>query len=231
MKPREIVFDTETTGLKPEEGHRIIQIGAIELVGHIPTGRTYMALIDPGRDIDPAAEAVHGISRAMLRDKPPFDAVVEDFLAFIEDAPLVAHNAEFDRNFLNAELERLARPPLPRSRFIDTLEIARNRWPGQKNTLDILCKRLGVDNSARERHDALLDCQILAEVYLELMGGRQQGLGLVAAGREGTGARPRQLFMPAKITSRPPRKHEPDEAERTAHRAFIAGLKSAIWLR
>lgn len=231
MNPREIVFDTETTGLKPEEGHRIIQIGAVELVGHIPTGRTYMALIDPGRDIDPAAEAVHGISRAMLRDKPPFDAVVEDFLAFIEDAPLVAHNAEFDRNFLNAELERLARPPLPRSRFIDTLEIARNRWPGQKNTLDILCKRLGVDNSARERHDALLDCQILAEVYLELMGGRQQGLGLVAAGREKADARPRQLLMPAKITSRPPRKHEPDEAERAAHQAFIARLKSAIWLR
>lgn len=231
MNPREIVFDIETTGLKPEEGHRIIQIGAVELVGHIPTGRTYMALIDPGRDIDPAAEAVHGISRAMLRDKPPFDAVVEDFLSFIEDAPLVAHNAEFDRNFLNAELERLARPPLPRSRFVDTLAIARNRWPGQKNTLDILCKRLGVDNSARERHDALLDCQILAEVYLELMGGRQQGLGLVAAGREEADARRRQILMPAKITSRPPRKHEPDEAERAAHQTFIARLKSAIWLR
>lgn len=175
---REVVFDTETTGLDPAQGHRLVQIGAVELIDYLPTGRHYMTLINPDRPMDPGAQAIHGISDAMLAGKPGFDAVIDEFLAFVDEDPLVAHNAEFDMKFLNAELIRIERPPLPKTRFIDTLDMARKRFPGQKLSLDALCKRFGIDNSMRERHDALLDCQILAQVYLELRGGRQQGLGL-----------------------------------------------------
>lgn len=227
---REIVFDTETTGIDAAEGHRIIQIGAVELQHYIPTGRHFMTLINPGRAIDPGAEAVHGISAAMLKDQPRFEEIIEDFLAFIEDSPLVAHNAEFDRKFLNVELAAIERPMMERTRFIDTLEIARSRYPGQKNSLDMLCKRLGVDNSMRERHDALLDCQILAEVYLELRGGRQQGLVLADAA-PARSAPSRAAANPFASAARPARPHAPDDAESAAHAAFIIGMKNPIWSR
>ena len=223
MPQREIVFDTETTGLKPEEGHRIIQIGAVELENMLPTGRTYMTLVDPGREIDPDASKIHGLTEADVTGQPTFDRIIDDFLAFVGDAPLVAHNAAFDMKFLNAELEKIARQTLPRARFIDTLEIARRRFPGQPASLDALCRRLGVDNSMRAQHDALLDCQILAEVYLELLGGRQQGLTL-AAGGGASGSTHVQ-----RRDTRPPRPHDPTEAEAAAHVAFIADMPDAIW--
>jgi DNA polymerase-3 subunit epsilon len=226
---REVVFDTETTGLDPAQGHRLVQIGAVELIDYLPTGRHYMTLINPDRPMDPGAEAIHGISDAMLAGKPGFDAVIDDFIAFVDEDPLVAHNAEFDMKFLNAELIRIERPPLPKTRFIDTLDMARKRFPGQKLSLDALCKRFGIDNSMRERHDALLDCQILAQVYLELRGGRQQGLGL-----GGMMAPSDQSLMTPGFESqsgprREPRPHQPDEGELEAHEAFVKSLKNPIW--
>lgn len=225
MPQREIVFDTETTGLDPAEGHRIIQIGAVELEDTLPTGRSYMTLIDPGRTITPDASKIHGLTDADVAGQPTFDRIVEDFLAFVGDAPLVAHNATFDMKFLNAELAKIGRQALPATRFVDTLEIARRRFPGQPASLDALCRRLGVDNSMREQHDALLDCQILAEIYLELLGGRQQGLTLAveAAGRNSASA------SAERRNTHPPRPHMPTEAEAAEHAAFIADMPDAIW--
>jgi len=223
---REIVFDTETTGLDPSEGHRIIQIGAVELEGTIPSGRTYTVLINPGRPIDDGAAAVHGITEEMLAQKPSFGKIAGEFLEFVGDAPLVAHNAEFDMRFLNAELEACGRPPLPGERFVDTVELARKRFPGQKLSLDALCRRLGIDNSMRGRHDALLDCHLLAAVYLELRGGRQQGLSLASA--ESTKAQTPALH-PGPREHRAPRPHRPTPEEEAAHRAFVASLPNAIW--
>jgi len=225
---REIVFDTETTGLDPENGHRIIQIGALELENTIPTGRTYMALIHPERDIEPGAAEIHGITLEMLEGKPTFTEIVEDFFAFIGDAPLVAHNAEFDMRFLNAELKWCRREPLPRARFVDTLDLARRKFPGQRLSLDALCNRFGIDNSVRERHDALIDCRLLAEVYLELCGGRQQGLSLAS---DRPVAQARDLGGDRNETRRAPRPHAPTPEELAAHEAFVAGLKGAIWLK
>lgn len=226
---REIVFDTETTGLDPESGHRIIQIGALELESTIPTGRTYMALIHPERDIEPGASEIHGITLEMLEGKPVFAEIVEEFFAFVGDAPLVAHNAEFDMRFLNAELKWCRRTPLPRDRFVDTLDLARRKFPGQRLSLDALCSRFGIDNSARDRHDALLDCRLLAEVYLELRGGRQQGLSLVA---DAAGTAPaRDRGADGEAPRRAPRPHAPTPKEMAAHEAFVGGLKDAIWLR
>jgi len=225
---REIVFDTETTGLDPADGHRIIQIGAVELEDTIPTGRTHMMLIHPQREIEPDAAKVHGITLEMLDGKPTFPEVAQEFLEFVDTAPLVAHNAEFDMKFLNAELASCGREPLPADRFIDTMELARRKFPGQKLSLDALCRRLGIDNSGRERHDALLDCHLLAAVYLELRGGRQQGLSLVADRTEAEAA---EIQPPATArTRRPPRPHAPTAEEEAAHRSFLAGLKDAIWL-
>lgn len=225
---REIVFDTETTGIDPAQGHRLVQIGAVELVDYLPTGRDFMTLINPQRPMDPGAEAIHGISDAMLEGQPIFDAVIDDFLAFVDDAPLVAHNAEFDMKFINFELQKIDRTPLPKNRFIDTLEIARRLFPGQKLSLDALCKRFGVDNSMRERHDALLDCQILAEVYLELRGGRQHGLGF-RAGSLSDRIASTGPSLPDVRPRREPRPHAPTDEELKAHTAFLDQIKNPIW--
>ncbi|NNU79099.1 DNA polymerase III subunit epsilon [Halovulum dunhuangense] len=225
---REIVLDTETTGLDPHDGHRIVEIGAVELRNHMPTGRTYHQYINPQRDMPAEALAVHGITEEFLADKPVFSDIAQAFLDFVDDARLVIHNAAFDMKFLNAELKWTNKPVLPWERAIDTLDIARKRFPGAQNSLDALCRRFNVDNSAREKHGALLDSEILAEVYLELIGGRQPdfALSVVSTTQVLTGsagdytppARPRPLG--ARLT----------EAEAEAHRAFVAGLKDGgLW--
>jgi len=230
---REIVMDTETTGLDPSDGHRIVEIGAVELWNLLPTGRTYHQYINPERTMPKEAEQVHGLNDAFLSDKPPFARIAPAFLDFIGDARLVIHNASFDMAMLNAELVRLGQPRLPMSRALDTLEVARRKFPGAQASLDALCRRFGVDNSGREKHGALLDSELLAEVYLELMGGRQQGLGLgPASGAAAPGdpvalggeiiAKPRPRPLPPRLT----------EAERAAHDAFVAELgDKALWNR
>src|ERR1700744_6224634 len=175
---REIVFDTETTGFEPNDGHRTVEIGCIELVDHFPTGKSFQAYLNPERQVPIESQRVHGLSDEFLADKPLFAAVVEEFLAFIGDAPLVIHNASFDIKFINAELARAGHPPIPLARSIDTIEIAKRKVPGARYSLDELCKRFGVDLSARTKHGALLDAQLTAEIYLELVGGRQKGFML-----------------------------------------------------
>lgn len=229
---REIVLDTETTGFEPSEGDRIVEIGAVELFNHLPTGRTYHQYINPKRAMPTAAFEVHGLGDEFLRDKPVFKDIAGAFLEFIGDAQLVIHNAAFDMKFLNAELEWAGLPKLPFARATDTLMIARSRFPGAPASLDALCRRFGVDNSAREKHGALLDSEILAEVYLELVGGRQPdfALGADAAPAAGSAAqihadwrpRPRPEPLPPRIT----------EAEAAAHAAFVAKLgDAALWLK
>lgn len=220
---REIVFDTETTG-REAETDRIIEIGCLELHNHLPTGRSYWVYCNPGMAVSDGAFKVHGISDAFLADKPPFADIVDDFLAFIGDAPLIAHNAEFDIGFLNAELARLGRAPLVNTP-IDTLAIARRRFPGAPASLDALCKRFGIDNTERDLHGALLDSQLLAEVYLELKGGRQRslGLGANAAGAAGGAGIDRPY--------RAPRPHQAPAQERAAHRAMLASLKEPLWVQ
>jgi len=220
---REIVLDTETTGLDPFDGHKIVEIGGVELRNHMPTGRTYHQYINPGRDMPAEAFAVHGISEEFLADKPRFADIAQAFLDFVGDAVLVIHNAAFDMKFLNAELDWCNKPKLPGSQALDTLQIARTRFPGAQNSLDALCRRFGVDNSGREKHGALLDSEILAEVYLELIGGRQPDFGLSGkagdAADDGDGsdwvAPPRPRKLPPRIT----------EAERAAHAQFVEELK------
>jgi DNA polymerase-3 subunit epsilon len=233
---REIVLDTETTGLDPAEGHRIVEIGAVELVNHLPTGRVWQTWLDPERDMPAGAERVHGLSAEFLRGKPLFATQAGAFLDFLGDARLVIHNAAFDLGFLNAELARAARPPLPVSRAIDTVEIARRRFPGATASLDALCRRFGVDNSARTRHGALLDAEILAEVYLHLIGGRQPGLGLdpgPAQGGARRGANPAAGGTAAgPLTAARPRALPPrlTAEDRTAHAAFLASLGAVpLW--
>lgn len=224
---REVVLDTETTGLDPDAGDRIVELGAVELVNHMPTGRTFHAYINPERDVPAEAAAVHGLTTAFLADKPVFRAVAGEFAAFLGDARLVIHNAAFDMRFLNAEFGWAGRASLPWARAVDTLELARRRFPGANNTLDALCRRFGVDTSARVKHGALLDSELLAEVYLELMGGRQPDLTLavVIAGTPGGGAAwvpsPRPRPLPGRLTP----------AEAAAHAAFVATLGDApLWL-
>jgi DNA polymerase-3 subunit epsilon len=227
MSDREVLLDTETTGLETSLGHRIIEICCLELRNHVPTGRVLHRLVDPGRDIDPEAERIHGITRASLLGKPRFDEIADELLAFLGDDPIVAHNAPFDIGFINAELARLDLPPLDPGRAIDTVALARQRHPGLPANLDALCRRFGIDNSMRTSHNALLDCQLLAEVYLELLGGRQPGLVLGPAARvarrAGTAA-----AAPVARTKRP---IVPTEAELAAHRAFIRSIKGALWAR
>ncbi len=232
---REICLDTETTGLKPQEGHRVIEIGAVELINHIPTGRTYHVYINPERDVPQEAVKIHGITEEFLADKPKFAEIAQEFLDFIGDAPLVIHNAEFDRGFLNWELGMLDLPQIPQERCIDTLMIARRKFPMAQNSLDALCRRFGIDNSHRTLHGALLDAEILAEVYLELIGGRQIGLSLVSedagaptsgAGNSSTAAPspPRRRQRPVPL---PPRLTEEDIRR---HAAFVETLgEDAIW--
>jgi len=224
---REIVLDTETTGLDPEAGHRVVEIGCLELVNHLQTGRHFRAYLNPEREMPEEAFRVHGLSAEFLADKPRFAAVAEEFLAFIGDAPLVIHNAEFDLRFLDAELKRIGRPGFERSRAIDTVQIARRKFPGAQASLDALCRRFGVDNSGRTLHGALLDCQLLAEVYLELIGGRQPELAVAAV----SVASVTLVETPQLATRQPraPRPHAPSEAELAAHAAMLAGIKDAIW--
>jgi DNA polymerase-3 subunit epsilon len=221
---REVVFDTETTGLDPAQGDRVVEIGCVELVNMIPTGRTFHVYLNPERDMPAEAQAVHGLTNEFLRDKPVFAEVVEDFLAFVADARLVAHNAEFDMKFINAELARLGFTAIAASRVVDTLTITRRKFPGSPATLDALCKRFNIDNTARTFHGALLDAQLLAEVYLELMGGRQVGMALE---RAGTGAE----TVKADRVYRAPRPHAPTAEELAAHAAFVAAIPNALWLK
>jgi DNA polymerase-3 subunit epsilon len=225
---REIVLDTETTGLDPAEGHRVVEIGAVELLNHIPSGRTYHVYINPERDMPPEAEAVHGLSSAFLRDKPVFSAISEEFLAFIDGATLIIHNAAFDMKFINAELSYVKRPSLPPESVIDSLMMARQKHPMGPNSLDALCKRYGIDNSKREKHGALLDASLLAEVYLELIGGRQAALGLSARQTKVTvvSATRRVMVRPVPLPSRL------TDMERQAHAALVGELGAeALWLK
>ena len=225
---REIVLDTETTGCDPETGDRSVEIGAVELMGHVPTGNTYHQYINPERAMPEDAFAVHGLGDDFLRDKPVFREVGQAFLDFVGDAKLVLHNAAFDMKFLNAELGWLNLPLLPYAQAIDTLAIARKKFPESPASLDALCRRFGIDNTARTLHGALLDSEILAEVYLELIGGRQPGFGLVqsntSAQADANGdawrPRPRPAPLPSRLS----------EGERAAHAAFIEKLgDSALW--
>ena len=224
---REIILDTETTGLDPATGDRIVEIGAVELLNHLPTGRTFHVYINPERDMPKEAEAVHGLSTAFLSDKPVFAAIAQDFLAFISDATLIIHNASFDVSFLNAELGFLGHPSIPPERVVDTLHIARQKHPGAANSLDALCRRYGIDNSKRTKHGALLDSELLAEVYLELIGGRQRALVL-----EATVTKKAATVVAARIVvQRPaPLPSRLSENERQAHAAFVEGLgEQALW--
>ncbi len=228
---REIVLDTETTGFEPSEGHRVVEIGAVELVNHMPTGRTYHQYINPERAMPQEAFEVHGLGDDFLRDKPKFAEIAQAFLDFIgPESKLVIHNAAFDMKFLNAELGWLSRPPIAADRAIDTLMMARRKYPGSPASLDALCRRFGIDNSARSLHGALLDSEILAEVYLELIGGRQPGFGLqidpVPAKTEVVAdtwrPRPRPAPLPPRLT----------DAEAEAHADFVTRLgDGAIWKR
>ncbi len=226
---REIILDTETTGLSPRDGHRIVEIGCVEIMHYVPTGKTYHCYLNPERDVPAEAAAVHGLTADFLGDKPLFAAVVDDFLKFIGDDPLVIHNAAFDMGFLNAELERAGFLALPAKRATDTVEMARRKFPGLRNSLDALCERFGIDKSARQLHGALLDAQLLAEVYLELRGGRQPGLTMDAptAIRAGTEA----ALPTAERKIRPPRAHAPTEAELAAHAEMLKKIKNPIWAR
>lgn len=224
---REIVLDTETTGLDPDDGHRVVEIGCVELLNHIPTGRTFHTYVNPEREMPEEALRVHGLSTAFLAGQPVFAEVVEAFLEMIADAPLVIHNAAFDLRFLDAELARLGRPGWPRDRVVDTLALAQTRFPGISVSLDALCRRFGVDASARTKHGALLDSELLAEVYLHLIGGRQPDLGLALAVTGSGGA----AALRIERRYRPPRPHEPSAEELAAHAAFLEGLTDPIWRR
>jgi DNA polymerase-3 subunit epsilon len=220
---REIVLDTETTGLDPKSGHRLVEIGCVELNNHMPTGRHFHHYLDPERDIPAEAAAVHGLTAEKLRGKPVFAAIAAEFVEFIGDAPLVIHNADFDVGFLNAELRRLGFPAIARGRAIDTVALARRKLPGQAVSLDALCNRFGVDNSRRGFHGALLDAQLLAEVYVELIGGRQVSIDLDAGPAASGRATPRPM--------RAPRPHEPTAEETEAHAQLLGRLKDPYWTR
>lgn len=222
---RSILFDTETTGLDPLTGDRVIEIAALELYRDLPTGKQFHKLIDPGRDIPEEASRIHGMTRADLIGKPKFAEVMEEMLEFFGDEPLVAHNAAFDFGFLNAELARAGRQSLATSRMICTLTMAKTRFPGLPNSLDALCRRFAIDLSERTAHNALLDCRLLANVYIELTGGRQRGLSLE---EDDTGPRLPAIAYTA-ITGRQPRPIVPSSDELAAHAAFVGGLKEPVW--
>ncbi len=225
---REIVFDTETTGLDPKTGDRMVEIGCVELVNRVPTGATYHAYFNPDRDMPEQAEAVHGLSAAFLSDKPRFRDKCHELLEFIADSPLVAHNAGFDFGFLNTELDLCGLEMVCLSRMIDTVALAKRRHPGAKLSLDALCTRYGIDRSHRVKHGALLDAELLAQVYVELTGGRQIGFALAASGGEDTSIE--MTFQRAKERIfRPARPHTPTAAEIERHRAFIGEIEGAIW--
>ncbi len=220
---REIVLDTETTGLSPKDGDRLVEIGCLELINHMPTGETYHQYINPRKAMPAEAEAVHGLSDKFLADKPEFADIVDAFLDFIGDAALVIHNASFDMGFINAELARIEREPVPNSRAIDTVSMARKKFPGSPASLDALCRRFEIDNSARTLHGALLDAELLAEVYLELIGGRQPGLVLGADASDSANT------VAVERVARLPRPHQPTAEELAAHAEFIARLNDPMW--
>lgn len=231
---REIVLDTETTGMEPADGHRLVEIGCVELHNHIPTGRTFHVYLDPECEVAAEAVAVHGLTNEFLKGKPTFSQIFDDFLEFIGDAPLVIHNAEFDMKFLNAELKAVGHAGLPPRRAVDTLPMARKKFPGAPASLDALCRRFNIDNSGRDLHGALLDSQLLAEVYLELRGGRQQGLDLAAVSMQAvmtdSGA-----ILPVSAQAvrarvyREPRPHAPSAEELAAHEKLVGALKEPLW--
>src|SRR4051794_29035757 len=226
---REIVFDTETTGLNPAGGDRMVEIGCVEIFNRVETGRHFHAYFNPDRDMPFEAEAVHGLTNLFLSDKPRFAERAEELLEFMEDSPLVAHNAGFDFGFLNCELERCGRGSVGMHRMVDTLTLARSRHPGAKHSLDALCMRFGIDRSHRVKHGALLDAQLLAQVYVELTGGRQIGLGLVA---DAGSVEVRQETGPVVVREpRPARPHFAAAEELERHRAFIAKLINPLWAR
>ena len=222
---REIIFDTETTGFDPFSGDRVIEIGAVEMVNRVLTGENYHVYCNPEREVPEGAMKVHGITTEFLQDKPLIIEVLDDFISFVGDAPLVAHNATFDMKFINWELENASKSPIPSEQFTDTLVIARGKYPGQPNSLDALCKRLGVNNSNRTLHGALLDSEILADVYVELLGGRQAGLDLSVASKGmpevQAGSRKRREV----------RTFSASEEEKAAHAAFLERLDEPIWKR
>ncbi|MEL7199376.1 MAG: DNA polymerase III subunit epsilon [Pseudomonadota bacterium] len=233
---REVVFDTETTGLDPKTGDRMVEIGCVEMIDRVETGTTFHAYYNPERDMRSAAEEVHGLSASFLSGKPLFAQGVDELLEFLGDAPLVAHNAAFDFGFLNAELDRIGREPISMDRMVDTVAIARKKHPGAKASLDALCTRYGVDRSHRVKHGALLDAELLAQVYVELTGGRQIGLELAsdlgACGSEKDGRESPvvQSNLPTK-PRREPRPHSASQEELTRHATFLESIKDAIWVR
>ena len=218
---REVVLDTETTGLDPRSGHRIVEIGCVELINHMATGKHFHKYLNPERDIPEQASVIHGLTEEFLSSQPVFADIAEEFEAFIGDSTLVIHNAEFDLGFINAEREKISQPPIAPDLVIDTVSLARRKFPGAQANLDALCRRFKIDNSDRSLHGALKDARLLAEVYLELIGGRQQNLGL--------SAEERKIVEAAKKNRRPPRPHAPTDAEQLAHAQFIEKLESPIW--
>jgi DNA polymerase-3 subunit epsilon len=224
MTIREIVLDTETTGLDPDAGHRIVEVACVELINHLPSGRTFQRYINPERDMPSDAQAVHGLTTEFLSGQPVFASVVSEFLEFIADSPLVIHNAEFDLKFVNAELTKLGFPRLVARRALDTVQLARRKFPGAPASLDALCARFSIDNSSRTLHGALLDAQLLAEVYLELIGGRQATIELVAGPITAAVVTSRELPV------RPARPHAPSAQELLAHAALLQQIKTPLWL-
>lgn len=221
---REIILDTETTGLDPNAGHRVVEIACVELINRVPTGKAFQVYLNPGRDMPEEAFKVHGLSSDFLAKHKTFAEEAERFLAFVGDAGFVIHNAEFDLKFLNWELKNCGRGDLAHHPVVDTVLLARKKFPGAPASLDALCRRFGIDNSARTVHGALLDAELLADVYLELMGGRQAALGFAAAAQS-TDAAPRAREREA----RAPRAHAPSVEEQAAHAAFVGRIKDAIW--
>lgn len=219
---REIVFDTETTGLDPRDGHRLVEFAGVELIERMPTGRSFHFYANPGRSMPAEAEAIHGLSDDFLKDKPRFGEKAGELIDFLGDSILIAHNAQFDMRFLNFELQKVARPPIDNGRVIDTLDLARTRFPGAKHTLDALCTRFGIDRSARVLHGALIDAELLADVYIELTGGRQIGLDLSVSA---------SVHQVADKVSWPVRDFPLADEDGAAHEAFVNAMKEPLWRR
>jgi len=224
---REIVLDTETTGLDAKTGDRIVEIGCVELINHLATGQTYHQYVNPERDMPDGAFRVHGLSETFLSDFPTFSEVADEFLSFIGDAPLIIHNADFDMGFINWELKNIKREIVPMDRALDTVRLARRKFPGSPASLDALCRRFNIDNTDRELHGALKDARLLADVYLELIGGRQTGLGLQVAAENPVTVNSSEKV----VTDRQPRNYSIHQAELEAHARFIETLENAIWLK
>ena len=228
---RELVLDTETTGLNPTEGDRIIEIGGIELINHLPTGKIFHKYINPLRDIPEESTRIHGITNEMVKTSPLFAHIVEEFLEFIQDSPLIIHNASFDMGFLNAELDRLCRPLLERDRAIDTLKMARQKFPGSPASLDALCRRFDIDLSIRTTHGAWIDAKLLAQVYLELIGGRQVSFQFQSEGLTTVITQEKRDVLNLQKEFRPSRNYKLTETEKQEHQEFLKGIKNPLWMK